>query len=87
MAVELGPLGRQDEEVEAAALAGLFELGSELRSAVDLDASDRKPKPKMSLEERVAARVYQMLVDTNVVIPVEMPPKRNGTTVRLGEVQ
>ena len=64
-----------------------FELGSELRSAVDLDAFDRKPKPKMSLEERVAARVYQMLVDTNVVIPVEMPPKRNGTTVRLGEVQ
>jgi len=35
-----------------------------------------KPKRKVSLEERVAARVYQMLVDTNVVTPVEMPPRR-----------
>jgi hypothetical protein len=35
-----------------------------------------KPKPKVPLEERVAARVYQMLVDANVVTPVEMPPRR-----------
>jgi hypothetical protein len=35
-------LGGRDEEVEALVLAGLLEGGSELRSAVDLDASDRE---------------------------------------------
>src|SRR5215216_652723 len=40
VAVELGSLRRQDEEAQAAPLAGLFELGPELRSAIDLDALD-----------------------------------------------
>ena len=40
MAVELRPLGRQDEEREVTSFAGLFELGPELRSSVDLDAFD-----------------------------------------------
>jgi hypothetical protein len=38
-----------------------------------------KPKePKVSLEERVAMRVYQMLLDTNVITRVDapLPPKR-----------
>jgi phage FluMu protein Com len=34
-----------------------------------------KPKqPKVSLEERVAQRVYRLLLDTNVITPVD-PPK------------
>jgi hypothetical protein len=41
-AVEFGRTWRQDEEVEAALLAGLFELGGELRAAIDLDGADRK---------------------------------------------
>jgi len=39
-AVELWPFGRQDEEVESLALAGLFEFGHEVGPAVDLDAVD-----------------------------------------------
>jgi hypothetical protein len=41
-----------------------------------------KPKvpvqPKLPLEERVAARVYQMLIDSNVITPVDqpVPPKQ-----------
>jgi len=41
-AVEFGRTWRQDEEVEAALLAGLFELGGELRAAIDLEGTDRK---------------------------------------------
>ena len=41
-AVEFGRTWRQDEEVEAALLAGRFELGGELRAAIDLDGADRK---------------------------------------------
>jgi hypothetical protein len=41
-AVEFERTWRQDEEVEAALLAGLFELGGELRAAIDLDGADRK---------------------------------------------
>src|SRR4051812_44132120 len=40
VAVELGPLRRQDEEAQATLFAGVFELGSELRPAIDLDAFD-----------------------------------------------
>ena len=33
-----------------------------------------KPKqPKVSLEDRVAMRVYQMLLDSNVIVPVDKP--------------
>lgn len=39
-AVELGPLGWQDIEGQPLGSAGLFEVGPELRSAVDLDAGD-----------------------------------------------
>ncbi len=44
-------------------------------------AMNVKPKPqqpKMSLEDRVAERVYQMLVDRNVISPVSMPPRPVG---------
>ena len=37
--VEIGALGRQDEEVEAAALAFVFEDGFEFAAAVDLDCA------------------------------------------------
>jgi hypothetical protein len=37
-----------------------------------------RPKPKPSLEERVAERVLQLLIDRNVITPVEMPPKSEG---------
>ena len=35
-----------------------------------------KPKqPKVSLEDRVAMRVYQMLLDSNVIVPVDKPKR------------
>src|SRR3990172_8298928 len=40
MAVELGEIGRQDEEFDAAQPAGVFELGHQLGAAVHLDRSD-----------------------------------------------
>src|SRR5215203_2533872 len=40
VAVELGPLRRQDEEAQVALSACLLELGPELRPAIDLDALD-----------------------------------------------
>src|SRR3954471_6348465 len=40
VAVELGPLRRQDEEAQVALSAGVLELGPELRPAIDLDALD-----------------------------------------------
>ena len=41
-AVEFGRTRRQDEQMEAALLTGLFELGGELRAAIDLDGADGK---------------------------------------------
>src|SRR5271156_4243029 len=41
-AVELGRTWWQDEPMKAALLAGLFELGGELRTASDLDGADGK---------------------------------------------
>jgi len=41
-AVEFGRARRQDEQMEAALLAGLFELGGKLGAAVDLHGADRK---------------------------------------------
>src|SRR5690606_15559273 len=41
-AVELGAFGREDEEREAADLAGGLELSPELGAAVDLDTGDRE---------------------------------------------
>ena len=41
-AVEFGRTWRQDEEMEAALLAGLFELGGKLRAAIDLDGANGK---------------------------------------------
>ena len=38
MAVELGPLRRQDEEAQVALSAWVLELGPQLRPAIDLDA-------------------------------------------------
>ena len=36
-----------------------------------------KPKqPKVSLEDRVAQRVLQLLIDTNVVTPTDLPPPK-----------
>ena len=40
VAVELGPLRRQDEEAQVALSACVLELGPELRPAIDLDALD-----------------------------------------------
>src|SRR5215216_724330 len=40
VAVELGPLRRQDEEAQVALSACVLELGPELRLAIDLDALD-----------------------------------------------
>ncbi len=40
MAVELGPLRRQDEEAQVVLSACVLELGPELRPAIDLDALD-----------------------------------------------
>src|ERR1700674_317834 len=41
-AVEFGRTWRQDEQMEATLLAGLFELGGKLRAAIDLDGADGK---------------------------------------------
>ncbi len=41
-AVEFGRTWRQDEQMEAALLAGLFELGGKLRAAIDLDGANGK---------------------------------------------
>ena len=56
VAVELGSLRRQDEEAQAAPLAGLFELGPELRSAIDLDALDAEGSFGEELVRRAAAQ-------------------------------
>ena len=39
-AVDLGALGRQHEELDGSALAGVLELGHELGAAIDLDGLD-----------------------------------------------
>ena len=52
MSVELGPLGRQDEEGEVTGCTGLFELGPELRSSVHLDARDREGRLGRELVEQ-----------------------------------
>jgi hypothetical protein len=39
-AVEFGGAWRKNEPMEAALLAGLFELGGKLRAAIDLDGAD-----------------------------------------------
>ena len=41
-AVEFGRTWRQDEEMKAALLAGLLELGGKLRAAIDRDGADGK---------------------------------------------
>src|SRR3954449_10109952 len=52
MSVELGPLGRQDEEGEVTGRTGLFEFGPELRSSVHLDARDREGRLGRELVEQ-----------------------------------
>src|SRR3954468_3531882 len=52
MSVELGPLGRQDEEGEVTGCTGLFEFGPELRSSVHLDARDREGRLGRELVEQ-----------------------------------
>jgi hypothetical protein len=50
--------------------------GNSCKQAVFNALNPKPPKPqqpKLSLEERVAMRVYQMLVDSNVVVPVNQP--------------
>ena len=52
-AVELGRARRQDEPMEAARLAGLFELGGKLGAAVDLHGADGKGHAMLQgIEER-----------------------------------
>ena len=44
---------------------------------VKLTRPEREPKqPKPSLEERVAQRVLQLLLDTNVITKADMPPTK-----------
>ena len=52
-AIELGRAGRQDEQAQAALLAGPFELGGELAAAVDLDGPQRE---RHSLFKRIEER-------------------------------
>ena len=53
VAVELGPLRRQDEEAQVALSACVLELGPELRPAIDLDALDAEGTSAMSLSRRL----------------------------------
>src|SRR5829696_4415605 len=55
MAVELGPLRRQDEEAQVALSACVLELGPELRPAIVMP-STRKGTSAMSLSRRAAAQ-------------------------------
>ena len=45
-AVEFRRAWRKNEEMEAALLAGLFELGGKLRAAIDLHGADGEGLPK-----------------------------------------
>ena len=56
VAVELGPLRRQDEEAQVALSACVLELGPELRPAIDLDTLDVEGTSAMSLSRRAAAQ-------------------------------
>src|SRR6476469_745171 len=42
VAVEFGRARREDEQIQAALLAGRFEVGGKLRAAIDLDGADGK---------------------------------------------
>src|SRR3954467_7116872 len=62
VAVELGPLRRQDEEAQVALLACVLELGPELRPAIDLDALDAEG----DLGDELVAELRQpVLFETN----------------------
>src|SRR3990172_5192189 len=49
-AVELGAVGRVDEEEEATVTAGSLEVGHELRATVDLDGADREGHAHQCIE-------------------------------------
>ena len=56
-AVELRPLGRQDEQAEALVAAGLFEGCHELGTAIDVDALDDDGMSATTLSRKAAVRL------------------------------
>ena len=56
-AVDIGPLGRQDDEFEAFVAAMVFEDGHELGPAVDLDSPDLEGRAREQLVEQVPCGV------------------------------
>src|SRR4051812_46335649 len=67
VAVELGPLRRQDEEAQGALSGGVLELRPELRPAIDL-ATAMRPSCRRSSPpagQKVKGRKRQVMVDTD----------------------
>ncbi len=67
-AVELGALGREDEEGKISGAAGLLEAGLELRSAVDLEPVTVKGASAMSLSRSDVAHLAVARVKTAATV-------------------
>ena len=68
-------------KVKPVGAIGMYCSGKCKQAAFQMKVRLTRPKPepkqpKVSLEERVAQRVLQLLIDTNVVTPTDLPPPK-----------
>src|SRR5215204_267374 len=79
VAVELGPLRRQDEEAQVALSACLLELGPELRPAIDLDTLDAEGDLGDELVERSEEHTSELQSHSDLVCRLLLEKKKKIT--------